>query len=133
MIYLLKKVVRIVTFSDSSAHSVPLFNLLNVLTIQDIFKIEILKFVHDCLNKNNPPQFHNYFTYSLSNLNTANLRDLKLHTPQIRTSTYGLKSLLYNGVIVWNNVPLTLRSITSRKLFAAKLKKLFISLYSSDN
>ena len=47
-----KKVVRLITFNDFSyikPHSPPLFNLLNILTIHDIFKIETLKFVYDCL------------------------------------------------------------------------------------
>ena len=42
-------------------HSVPLFNSLKILAIHEIFKIETLKFVFDCLSKNNLPQFNNYF------------------------------------------------------------------------
>ena len=37
--------------------------------------IETLKFVYDCLNKSNPPQFHDYYKYSVSNHNTASSRD----------------------------------------------------------
>jgi len=124
-----KRVVRYITFKDSHTHSAPLFKSLNILNIQDIYKVETLKFVHDCLNRSNPPQFHYYFIYSTSNYNTASSRDNRLHTPQIRTSTYGLDSLKYNGAVLWNNVPLYIRNSPSRKLLSNKLKVLFISYY----
>jgi len=125
-----KRVVRYITFKDSRTHSAPLFNSLNILNIRDIYKIDTLKFVHDCLNRHNPPQFHYYYNYSASTYNTASFRDNKLYTPLIRTTTYGLNSLMYNGAVLWNNVPLSIRISPSRKLLAKNLKKLFLSSYT---
>ena len=131
-IYILqKKVVRLITFNDSfnRSHSPPLFNLLKIITIYDIFKIETLKFVFDCLKKMNPPQFHYYFKYSNNNFNTANVRDLKLDPPQVRTTNYGLKSLKYTGVSIWNDIPLSIRTVLNRIQFIKKMKELFIASY----
>jgi len=94
--------------------------------------LETLKFIHDCIHKNNPTQFHDYFKYTDTNQNTANFRESKLYTPMVRTTTYGLKSLKYDGAVIWNNVPLFIRTVSSRKPFANKLKKLFVSSYSSE-
>ena len=52
-----KKVVRLIHFKDRSTHSAPLFNLLKILNIHDIHKLETLKFVFDCLHKTNPMQY----------------------------------------------------------------------------
>jgi len=124
-----KKAVKAITFSDVRTHSAPLFKLLNILTIHDIYKIETLKFVHDCLNKVNPCQFHTYYTYPDNSHYTTSSSQCKLYIPMVRTSTYGLKSLKYNGAIVWNDLPLTVRVVTSRKAFAKTLKSIFISIY----
>ena len=127
-----KKVVRIITFNDHFTHSLPLFSSLKILTIYDIYKIELSKFVYDCLNKLNPIQFHDYFTFSTTTLNTAVSRSDKLKTPQVRTTTYGLKSIKYDGAVIWNNISLPIRSRTSSKIFKKQLKDIYIALYSTQ-
>ena len=110
--------------------SLPLFNTLKILTIHDIFKMEILKFVFDTLRKTNPSQFHAYFKYSTSNINTASIREKKLFLPSIRTTTYGIKSIKYNGALLWNNTSLTIPNLTqSRKSYIVKFKNQCIQTY----
>ena len=121
--------MRLITFSHYTAHSVPLFNSLHILTIYDIYKIQTLKFVYTCLKKSNPPQFHDYFLYSITTHNTHCTRDHLLNTPQPRTVTYGLKSIKYDGAILWNNLPPIIRNIVSPKQFIIKTKNLMLSLY----
>ena len=118
--------------SFSKPHAAPLFMSCKILTIHDIFRLEALKFVFDCVNKLNPSQFHSYFSLSSSTITTASKRDLKLDPPQVRTTTYGLKSLKYEGSILWNDLSLSCRSILSRKQFVKKLRALFIVSYSSE-
>ena len=134
-----KKILRIITFNKTvfstngpPIHSLPLFNELNILTIFDIFKLEIIKFVHDSLNKNNPNQFHNYFSYPSNLHNTLSNRQNNLNIPQVRTTTYGLKSIKYSGAIIWNDIPFTIRNIiSSRKNMISKIKTLYLSEYSN--
>ena len=58
-----KRAVRLITNNDSinpdgsRIHSSPLFY---ILTIYDIFKLQLGIFVFKCLNHYNPPQFSNY-------------------------------------------------------------------------
>ena len=85
--------------------SSPIFKSLNILKVQDIFNTETLKFVYDSVNKSNPSQFHEYFHYSTNLHNTAANRNGNLNTPQVRTVTYGLKSIKYTGCILWNDLP----------------------------
>ena len=105
---------------------------LSILKIYDIYKIETLKFVHACINKTNPAQFHNYYTYHNSNYNTRSIRDKLLKTPQPRTLIYGLKSLKYNGVILWNDLNLIFRILTSAKQFISKVKNQYLTSYSNN-
>ena len=108
--------------------SAPLFKNLKILTINDIFKAEALKFVYDSLKKLNPIQFHKYFNYAPNLHNTTANRNNNLNPPSVRTTTYGLKSLKYSGSILWNNLPCILRNKPSKMTFAKSVKENLISL-----
>jgi len=42
--------IRIMTFSHNKAATMPLFNNLNLLTLNDVFKLEIAKVMHNIEN-----------------------------------------------------------------------------------
>ena len=109
----------------------PIFKKLEILKVQDLFKLSTLKFVYESINKLNPPQFHTYFNYPNHNYNTDAKRNLKLDLPKIRTSTYGLKSLKYTGCILWNNLSFVERSIKSKNVFSRILKNSMIGTYDN--
>ena len=75
-----KRIVRLITFTDkrlidfSLTPSEPLFFKLNILKINDIFKLMILKFIFNCLNKTNPVNFNYWYklTLQVHNYNTRN-------------------------------------------------------------
>ena len=137
LLVLQKTAVRIISKCNISNDyfrkppSLPLFNKLNLLIIQDIFKLEITKFVYDSVNKINPPQFHSYFKLSNSPYNTKSSTQHKLFLPQIRTTNYGIKSIKFTGALTWNDLPFHIRSIQSRKSFIRRLKKQIIASYLS--
>ena len=54
-----KKAVRIITNSNYLAHSEPLFKTLNLLKLEDIIKVNILKFYYQYENNNLPLYFQN--------------------------------------------------------------------------
>ena len=112
--------------------SAPLFKKLSILTINDLFKYELLKFVYNSLTKSNPRQFHDYYNFSSSTITTTNVRENKLILPISRTTNYGLKSLRFIGAKTWNSIPLSLRSSTSLKVFTIKIKEYLICNYSCN-
>jgi len=123
-----KKAVRIITnnhhFNEDTferVHSAPLFKELKLLNIYDVFKIEALKFVFDSVNKNNPSQFHSFYAHPVNNTNTAANRNNNLNTPSPRTTSYGIKSLKYTGVILWNDLDNNLRNSPSKANCSKKI------------
>ncbi len=136
ILVLQKKVVRLILFKDQFpnhagplVHSRPLFKDLKILTVHDIFKLETNKFVFDCLQSLNPSQFHSYYVYPINNCNTAGNRNDKLSISTARTKTYGLDAIKNKGAHVWNEIPLNLRSTTSKKIFIKSIKDYYTSLY----
>jgi len=132
-----KKIVRMITYNDfvdyrtgSLIHAEPLFLKLNILTLSDIFKLQISKFIFDCVNCNGPSQFHSYFSSVPSFHNTAAFRNQHLQVPDARTTTYGIKSIKYTGARIWNLIPLRIRICPSKIYFSKLLCKYFRSKYS---
>ena len=146
-----KKAVRMITFNDTHpregyglCHSLPLFLKLEFLKISDIYKIQINKFIHDCLSGYAPLQFnswfnlkstiHNHHTRSNVQLLTNNvINTSNLFIPFARTTHYGKKSIKVLGPKIWNEMSNKIRAIKSKKVFAYKLKNYYIANYNCSN
>ena len=150
LLILQKKAVRIISNKDKNIHklyklpgnpdtywlmdtfvkepSSPIFNDLNILKIHDIFNIATLNFVYESIKQINPRQFHEYYHYPTNDRNTAANRKHNLDTPQMRTVTYGIKSIKYTGCILWNNLPDKIRTSPSKKSFTKLTKNHFLSM-----
>ena len=146
LLILQKKIVRLISFSDrrqsdySFLPSDPLFFKLELLKTQDIFKLNISKFIFKCLNKTTPVNFH-YWYQLTSQMNKYNTRSKfvnidnavatrTLFVPTARTSNYGLKLLKVLGPRIWNSLPSLLRNNESLSSFIKKLKSILINNYN---
>ena len=141
-----KRVVRMITFSDrrqidySFLPSDPLFLKMEIVKIQDIFKMNVSKFIFKCLNKTNPNNFHSWYILS-SQVNNHNTRSRyidintlittrSLFIPFSRTKHYGLNQLKVQGPKIWNNISPLIRNNTSIKIFLKELKNTIINSYN---
>jgi len=146
LLILQKRIVRLITYSDkrqedySFFSSDPLFYIMEIHKIQDIFKIMIAKFIFNCLNEKNPVNFHSWYilTTQMHKHNTrSKFIDIQNHTltrtlfvPTARTSKYGLKLLKVQGPKIWNKIPPVLRISTSIIGFIKNYKKNLLNSYN---
>ena len=78
LLVLQKRIVRLLSYSDmrhsdySFPPSNPIFFKEQMFKVQDLFKMRIAKFIHNCLNKTSPVNFHLWFklTIQIHNHNT---------------------------------------------------------------
>ena len=133
-----KKIVRLITFNDiiqvpcgPLTHTPPLFRELKILTIFDIFKLEINKFIFSTTNNISPPQFHNMFTpvKQINNIQTRSANNGNFYIHYARTTHYGLTLIKNIGARLWNSLPNIIRTQKSKYQFSKKLKEHFLSLY----
>ena len=61
-----KKAVRSISFQPRLSPSLPIFKDLKLLKLFDIFKVRLLTFVYDSINKTSPCCFHNFYLFSSS-------------------------------------------------------------------
>ena len=119
----------------------PLFYKMEILKVQDVFKLQVSKFIFDCLQLNTPTIFHNWFrlNYTIHKYNTRStffdidneINSNNLFIINARTTHYGLKLLKVSGPKIWNLIPNHIRSTQSVCSFKRYLKKYLIAQYTS--
>ena len=139
-----KRSLRIITHNDifptvpGPLHPThPLYYKLEILKVQDVFKLQVSKFIINCLQLNTPTIFHNWFrvNYTVHNYNTrptyfdiANeTNSNNLFILNARTTHYGLKLLKVSGPKIWKLIPNQVRSTRSVCSFKQYLKNYLIA------
>ena len=99
-----KKAVRIMTFSDFTAHSLPLFGKLKILTFNDNITLLNCLFVYDYIKGNLPKSFDNIFERieDTHHNETRGAFTGQLTIPHYKSTTYGLKSIYKKCIDSWN-------------------------------
>ena len=147
LMVLQKKAVRMITFNDerlqtwSLVHSSPLFKELEMLKINEIFELQLLCFIFDCLHHLSPTQFHGWFTLtsnvhdhatrsnSIVGSNDELVPTNNLFISTVRTTYYGLRSIKVFAAKLWNKIPFYIRKIVSRNCFKIHLKDYYLDGY----
>ena len=88
-----KKAIRTITYSHYIAHSEPLLKELNLLKVQDLFQLKILKFLFKLYHNKLPPYFNIY---------RSDLKKLKPHTPFVHILYQFLVCLMYMRKLEWS-------------------------------
>ena len=129
--------------------SEPLYKKLEVLKLEDIFKLNIAKFVYSTLTFLSPNNFHEWFSYdheihSHSTRSAAEItreeyfdvgiatQTYTLHTKSSKNN-YGVNMIQKSGPIIWNSIPERIQDSTSISSFKYQLKKYLFSKYDVDN
>ena len=154
ILILQKKAVRMMVYKDQYPKipgplnpTKPIFLELGILKIHDVFKLQVIKFIYDCLSFNTPRIFwnwfilsntvHNYNTTSTTNVNIVNFEiDLVnatniLHTQFSHLVNYGAKMLRVAGPLLWNGLPEYIRNSQSAFKLKANLKEFYFKQYVS--
>ena len=151
-----KKAVRMMGYKDQYPQlpgplnpSNPIFLEVGILKVHDVFKLQVIKFIYDCLSSNTPSIFwkwftlnylvHNYNTKANTNVNIVDKFKFEvesvldtniLHTQPSNLATYGAKMLKVAGPLLWNSLPEDIRNAKTVFTLKSKLKKFFIEQYT---
>ena len=131
-----KKILKAVTFSDTTVHSDPTFSRLGLLKVGDIFQLQLLSFMYDCYHGLAPSYFSSYFTpvVSMHHYGTRAASRGDLFLQRKNTFSYGIRSIQYrySGARLWNTLPAPIRDSQSVSVFRLQVKALFLSHYMED-
>ena len=84
-IYLLqKRAIRNIEKAGYRAHTEPIFKSLNLIKVQDIYYLAILKFYSKLINNNLPHYFDDFMPHFSIGATNYNIRNPDLQLPRIR-------------------------------------------------
>ena len=133
-----KKFVRMATYNDSYpenpgplVHSFPLFKQLEIITIFDIFRLQLGKLIYDNIKNIGPKLFDLKTASQVHSINTKYSTAGNYHINYRRTLTYGAKALKNEATKLWPSLPDTLKNSTSRNVFKINYKKFILNTYPS--
>ena len=109
----------------------PVFHNLELLTLADIHNLQVVSFVNECVNGLSPSYFCDYFK-TLSSTHATGTRQAtmgNLFLQRRNTDQYGIRSIQYSRVKLWNSVPAEIRLSTSVTKFRSDFKKYYITFY----
>ena len=123
-------VIRTIFFATTrgkdTESAFPFMNLLDILSVTSIFKLQALKFAHRWHSKALPNIFYSYFQYA-SDIHTYNTRyasNKNFYKPCTRTNT-GKQSVSSTVVDLWQDLPTSLKS-RNTFTFSGKVKEFLL-------
>ena len=114
LVMLQKKAVRIITKSPSLCHTKPLFAQYGLLNIKQIRFLQLGTFMYQYSNNILPPSFTSYFPPVVYPRPTRGNRDYLTSYAKTNVLKFSIK---FQGPVVWNNLPKSIRLATSLPQF----------------
>ena len=130
--------VRMATFNDAYPiepgllfHTPPLFYKLKLLTIFDIFNLQLGKLVYESFNDIGPTSKIIKFqrVSEIHNLSTRHATCGNIFNSYVRTTNFGLKSLLIQGGHYWATLAGKIKECQTNKSFLKHLKQHILKTY----
>jgi hypothetical protein len=129
-----KRAIRILSKSKYNSHTDPLFKMMHILKIDDIFKLNCCKFYWKKLH-NQLPQFHHslLLTNDEYNRNRQTRQTNDIHTLPV-SNKLGQQSLNFTISTTWNALPPHIKSKSSMSLecLTDHVKNYLLSFYESQ-
>ena len=128
LVKLQEKIIKIICFAPHDQSNVDtLFRDLKLLNLQQLNKLVKAKFIFKYRNQKLPSSFNQILT-----ANTGHRYALRSQITQEfkciwGKTIFGMKMLQYDGVQLWNAIPLDIRDANSIRNFTKKFKSLFFA------
>ena len=108
--------MRAITKQKWSDRITPNYRRLQVLKINDLYKLETAKFMHQFSDKSLPASFEKYFTRTFfvhcRSTRTSECNDYFL---QHFSTTRLQRSIRFSGVKLWNSIPSKFKNLSLKK------------------
>lgn len=116
-----KRAIRMITYSNNTHPSRPLFQQLRILPLSMAYKLKIAEIVNNVIKSNNPLPLS---LFRLPMKQTRAATNNLFNLPPCY-NMYGRRLLEYSGAHVWNEIP---NEVKEKNNFSASLKHYLISM-----
>jgi hypothetical protein len=115
------KVVRYLTRLSQRTNVAEQYKNLNILKLNDIYFLEVGKFMYRNSNQTLPSTFDEYFRHIDHHYDTRTRSNHVFSLPTPRTD-FGKQSIKFAGIKIWSDIPNTIKSAQTRDNFTLQLK-----------
>ena len=100
------RLIFVKLYGKDTASALPLLNLLDILTVQNVYRLHALKFIHAWHKGLLPHIFDNFFQYSrdVHSYNTRYSSNLNMYKPYVQTNT-GKQAISFGAIDLWKDLP----------------------------
>ena len=125
LIKLQKKIIRIMSNSGFNDHTEPIFRELYIMKFEFLNKFLTGLFMFKIMNNLLPAFCQDLFIVNqdIHHYDTRQKHNLHIFRYRVNTSLFSIK---INGPRIWNELPISLRTLSSLYAFKSKLKKLYM-------
>ena len=116
-----------ILFGENTESAGPLLNLLELLSVENIYKLQVLKFSHKWHKKQLPSIFEQHFRYAsdVHKYNTRYASKANFYKPRYRTNI-GKQTTKAMAIDIWQHLPVELKNASSYN-FSKKVKKYLLT------
>jgi len=121
------------TFGEQTDSALLLLNLLDVLTVTNVYRLQALKFTHSWHKGLLPSLFHDFFRYAseVHGYHTRYASRQNLYISKVGTDS-GEQTIVYTATILWDNILTHLEDLNTFN-FLKHLKLYLLSEQHSEN
>ena len=123
------KRIRCIFFSHNRESSAPYFKLLDILNIDNIFRLKISLLAHKIShNEANIPEVFQKYLIKVSDIHSHNTRyasNLNFHEPRVR-SNYGKHTFKFAVTKIWEETPTNIKTLSYFQ-FKKKFKRILLN------
>ena len=113
---------RIVTRTKKSEHITPVLKQLHWLPVRHRIVFKLLLITYKSLNGLSPQYLRNLITPRSSSRTLRSSDKCLLHTPRWNLTTYGRRSFSSAAPVLWNSLPLDIKTSPNVNTFKRRLK-----------
>ena len=111
-------------------HLNPLYEILEVLKVDDIYTLEVAKFAYKQNNDVLPLEIAHYFENQITENNVRRSNRLNSSSRIVPSSSFSQKSVQYRAKQLWSEIPLEIKSSlyfdSFKKMYKSHLNLLYI-------
>ena len=128
LVILQKKAIRIITGANYNDHCSPLYNICDVLKVNDLYSFNICKLVYDFIKSELPSSLNNIYIYNrdFHVYQTRNRGDVCM---PLVNSALARNSFLCKGPEIWTSLPVHIKYANTTNLFKRKLRQHYLVNY----
>jgi hypothetical protein len=113
---------RLITYTKKRDHITPIFKHLHWLPVQQRIKLNILLFTFKCLYGRTPEYLSDHISYYKPARQLRSCNSHNLIVPKYKLKNYGRRAISVAAPLLWNSLPVYLKSISTLSAFKSNLK-----------